>query len=131
VTAVDGGAALISWSGSMFEYLMPSLVLRAPADCLIDQSNRLAVRRQIEYAAGLGLPWGMSESAFNARDLELTYQYSNFGVPDLALKRGLGESAVIAPYATALGAMVDPVAALRNFARLAEAGGLGQYGFYE
>ena len=83
------GAALISWSGSMFEYLMPTLVMRAPAGSLLEQTNRLIVRRQIEYGADAGLPWGISESAYNARDLELTYQYSNFGVPGLGLKRGL------------------------------------------
>ena len=96
------GAALISWSGSMFEYLMPSLVMRAPAGSLIEQTSRLIVRRQIDYGATLGVPWGISESAYNVRDLEFTYQYSNFGVPGLGLKRGLGENVVIAPYATAL-----------------------------
>jgi cyclic beta-1,2-glucan synthetase len=131
VTSVGHGAALVSWSGSMFEYLMPSLVMRAPSGSLLATTNRLIVRRQISYAASLGLPWGMSESAYNARDLELTYQYSNFGVPDLALKRGLGESAVLAPYATALATMVDPKAAIQNFARLEAAGGLGRLGFYD
>ena len=130
-TPVAHGAALISWSGSMFEYLMPSLVMRAPAGSLLDQTNRLIVRRQIAYAAKLGLPWGISESAYNARDLELTYQYSNFGVPGLGLKRGLGENRVIAPYATALAAMVDPRAAVANLKRLAEIGAQGRYGFYE
>ena len=100
-TPVAHGAALISWSGSMFEYLMPSLVMRAPAGSLLEQTDRLIVGRQIAYATKLGLPWGISESAYNARDLELTYQYSNFGVPGLGLKRGLGEERVIAPYATA------------------------------
>ena len=130
-TPIARGAALISWSGSMFEYLMPSLVMRAPAGSLLDQTNRLIVRRQIAYAAKLGLPWGISESAYNARDLELTYQYSNFGVPGLGLKRGLGENKVIAPYATALAAMVDPRAAVANLKRLAEIGAQGRYGFYE
>ncbi len=102
VTPVAHGAALISWSGSMFEYLMPSLVMRAPAGSLIEQTSRLIVRRQIDYGAKLGVPWGVSESAYNARDLEFTYQYSNFGVPGLGLKRGLGENVVVAPYATAL-----------------------------
>ena len=130
-TPVAHGAALISWSGSMFEYLMPSLVMRAPAGSLLEQTNRLVVRRQIAYAAKLGLPWGISESAYNARDLEFTYQYSNFGVPGLGLKRGLGENRVIAPYATALAAMVDPRAAAANLARLAEVGALGRYGYYD
>jgi hypothetical protein len=110
VTPVGAGAALISWSGSIFEYLMPSLVMRAPAGSLLEQTNRLVVVRQIEYGKSLGVPWGISESAYNVRDLEFTYQYSNFGIPGLGLKRGLSENVVIAPYATALGAMVDPAA---------------------
>jgi cyclic beta-1,2-glucan synthetase len=131
VTPIGNGAALISWSGSMFEYLMPSLVLRAPAGSLLEQTNRLIVRRQQDYGAERHVPWGISESAYNARDLELTYQYSNFGVPGLGLKRGLSESTVVAPYATALAAMVDPAAAVANFARLAAVGALGRYGYYE
>jgi cyclic beta-1,2-glucan synthetase len=131
VTPIGRGAALISWSGSMFEYLMPSLVMRAPLGSLIERTNELVVRRQIEYADGLGVPWGISESAYNARDKELTYQYSNFGVPGLGFKRGLSENLVIAPYATALATMVDPGAAAANFNRLAAIGGRGHYGFYE
>jgi cyclic beta-1,2-glucan synthetase len=131
VTPVGEGAALISWSGSMFEYLMPSLVMRAPADSLIEQTNRLIVRRQIEYADRLKAPWGISESAYNERDLELTYQYSNFGVPGLGLKRGLADSSVIAPYATALASMVAPRAAVANFRKLEEYDARGRYGFCE
>jgi cyclic beta-1,2-glucan synthetase len=131
VTPVGHGAALTSWSGSMFEYLMPSLVMRAPAGSILEQTSRLIVRRQIAYGAVLEVPWGISESAYNARDIELTYQYSNFGVPGLGLKRGLGEDTVVAPYATALAAMVEPELATRNLARLAALGALGRYGFYE
>ncbi len=131
VTPIEHGAALISWSGSMFEYLMPALVMRAPAGSLLEQTSRLVVRRQITYGSALGVPWGISESAYNVRDLEHTYQYSNFGVPGLGLKRGLSENAVVAPYATALAAMVDPEAAARNFAHLTIIGALGRYGFYE
>ncbi len=131
VTPIEHGAALISWSGSMFEYLMPALVMRAPAGSLLEQTSRLVVRRQISYGAALGVPWGISESAYNVRDLEHTYQYSNFGVPGLGLKRGLSENAVVAPYATALAAMVDPGAAARNFVRLDEIGARGGYGYYE
>jgi cyclic beta-1,2-glucan synthetase len=131
MTPVVHGGALISWSGSMFEYLMPPLVMRAPAGSLLDQTDRLVVRRQIDYGAKLGLPWGVSESAYNARDLELTYQYSNFGVPGLGLKRGLEANRVIAPYATALATMVDPVAAAANLKRLTAMGARGAYGFYE
>jgi cyclic beta-1,2-glucan synthetase len=131
VTSLPGGAALLSWSGSMFEYLMPSLVMRAPTGGLLDQTTRLIVARQIAYARSRGVPWGISESAFNARDLEFTYQYSNFGVPGLGLKRGLADDLVIAPYATALAAMISPRAANENFAALREVGGRGAYGYYE
>ena len=130
-TPLGNGSALISWSGSMFEYLMPSLVMRAPVGSLLEQTNRLVVERQESYGRSLGIPWGVSESAYNARDMELTYQYSNFGVPGLGLKRGLSENVVIAPYATGLAAMVDPHGALQNYARLAEMGARGRYGFYE
>ncbi len=130
-TPIGAGSALISWSGSMFEYLMPSLVMRAPAGSVLEQTNRLTVARQQSYGAALGVPWGISESSYNARDLEMTYQYSNFGVPGLGLKRGLSENRVIAPYATGLAAMIDPVGAEQNFARLAALGAEGRYGFYE
>ena len=130
-TPIGAGSALISWSGSMFEYLMPSLVMRAPAGSVLEQTTRLVVARQKSYGAALGVPWGISESSYNARDLEMTYQYSNFGVPGLGLKRGLSENRVIAPYATGLAAMVDPVAAEQNYARLAALGAEGRYGFYE
>ncbi len=131
VTPIGAGAALVSWSGSMFEYLMPDLVLRAPGGSLLAHTSRLIVKRQIEYGRELDLPWGISESAYNARDLELTYQYSNFGVPGLGLKRGLSENKVIAPYATGLAAMVDGDAALANYRLLESLGVRGQYGFYE
>src|SRR4030095_5621236 len=128
---VDRGSALISWSGSMFEYLMPALVMRSPERSLLSQTYELVVRRQIEYGEERGTPWGVSESAYNERDINLNYQYSSFGVPGLGLKRGLSEDLVIAPYATALAAMIDPAAALQNFRRLDKAGGTGAYGFYE
>ncbi|MFD3263845.1 GH36-type glycosyl hydrolase domain-containing protein [Phenylobacterium ferrooxidans] len=131
VTPTPEGAALISWSGSMFEYLMPSLVMRSPAGSLLERSLRAVVRRQIAYGRSHGRPWGVSESGFNARDLEFTYQYSNFGIPGLGLKRGLGEDAVVAPYATALAAMIDPREAVANFEVLTAAGAKGRHGFYE
>jgi len=131
MAAVGSGAALVSWSGSMFEYLMPSLVMRAPAGSLMQRTNCEAVRQQISYGARRRVPWGASESAYNARDLEFTYQYSSFGIPSLGLKHGLADSTVIAPYATALAAMVDPRKAAENFIRLAAEGASGRYGFYE
>ena len=131
MTPVELGAALVSWSGSMFEYLMPALIMDSPPASLLDQTARLVVRRQRAYGAAHGVPWGISESAYNVRDLELTYQYSNFGVPGLGLERGLSEDLVIAPYATGLAAMIDPGAAARNFVALAGAGARGSLGFYE
>ena len=131
LTPVGRGSTLISWSGSMFEYLMPALIMRSPANSLLSQTYRHVVTRQIEYGAERGVPWGISESAYDARDTNFTYQYSSFGVPGLGLKRGLSEDLVIAPYATALAAMIDPSAALENLDRLTKEGGLGHYGFYE
>ncbi|WP_150047963.1 GH36-type glycosyl hydrolase domain-containing protein [Methylomonas rhizoryzae] len=131
VTRAAHGTVLLSWSGSMFEYLMPSLVTFTPRYSLIDQTCRLVVKRQIAYGQERDVPWGVSESAFNGRDLNMTYQYSAFGVPGLGMKRGLGEELVIAPYATALAAMYLPHAALKNFASLEREGALGRYGFYE
>ncbi|MDO8984651.1 GH36-type glycosyl hydrolase domain-containing protein [Cypionkella sp.] len=130
-TPIGAGSALISWSGSMFEYLMPSLVMRAPAGSVLEETNRRIVEQQQAYAASLSMPWGISESAYNARDLEMTYQYSNFGVPGLGLKRGLSENRVLAPYATGLATMVDAKAALQNYAALADLGAEGRFGFYE
>ncbi len=131
MTRAARDTVLLSWSGSMFEYLMPSLVSFTPRYSLVDQTCRGVVRRQISYGRERGVPWGISESAFNQRDLEFTYQYSAFGVPGLGLKRGLAEDLVIAPYATALAAMYLPQAAARNFAHLVRAGALGRYGLYE
>ncbi len=131
LTPVGRGSALISWSGSMFEYSMPALVMRAPENSLLEQTNRLVVARQIRYAAELGVPWGISESGFNARDTAQSYQYSSFGVPGLGLKRGLSEDVVVAPYATALAAMVDPKAAVQNFIRLAKEGAADRFGYRE
>ncbi|MCQ8847480.1 glycosyl transferase [Alteromonas stellipolaris] len=128
---VGFSAALLSWSGSMFEYLMPSLVMRAPFGSLIANTNAMAVVQQRQYGRHLNVPWGISESAFNARDLEFNYQYSNFGVPSLGLKRGLADSIVVSPYSSGLAAMVDPNNAVKNFQKLEALGCLGPYGFYE
>jgi cyclic beta-1,2-glucan synthetase len=131
LTPVGRGSALVSWSGSMFEYLMPQLLMDPPAESMLDQTSRLIVQRQIQYGEERGVPWGVSESAFNAQDLHHTYQYSNFGVSGLGLKRGLSEDLVVAPYATALAAMVEPAEAVRNFEKLSGVGALGPYGFWE
>jgi len=125
----EGATALLSWSGSVFEYLMPALVMRSLPFTLLDQTYRGVLARHIAYARERGVPWGASESAYNFRDRHQTYQYRAFGVPDLALKRGLGRDLVIAPYASALAAMVDPRRAMSNLYTLESMGTLGEDGF--
>ena len=120
---------LLSWSGSMFEYLMPLLVMRSFPFTLLDQTYHGAVRRHISYGTERGVPWGISESAYNMRDRLQNYQYRGFGVPELALKRGLRSDLVIAPYATMLALLVEPHQAVRNLAALEAEGALGPYGF--
>jgi cyclic beta-1,2-glucan synthetase len=129
LTRAGGETAMVSWSGSMFEYLMPALVMRSFPATVLDQTYAGAVRRHIAYGTERGVPWGASESAYNLRDGYQTYQYRAFGVPDLALKRGLGGDLVIAPYASALAAMIDPLRAIANLAALEQKGALGPYGF--
>jgi cyclic beta-1,2-glucan synthetase len=131
VTNVDGRATLMSWGGTMFEYLMPQLLMRTFPGTLLDQSCRASVRRQIEYGRQRGVPWGISESAYAFTDREGNYQYRAFGVPGLGLKRGLSTDLVIAPYATALASLVTPAAAAENLERLAALGVEGRFGFYE
>ena len=131
LTVADGATALVSWSGTMFEYLMPLLVMPARPFSLLDQTCHAAVHRQIAYGTARGVPWGISESAYNLRDRHDTYQYRAFGVPDLALKRGLASDLVVAPYATALALAVDAHEALRNLTELEQRGALGAYGFYD
>ena len=131
LTGAGGEPVLLSWSGSMFEYLMPQLVMPSYEHTLLDQTAQAAVARQIDYGQQAGLPWGISESGYNTVDLHLNYQYRAFGVPGLGLKRGLAEDMVVAPYASALALMVAPEAACLNLQRLAAAGAEGQFGFHE
>jgi cyclic beta-1,2-glucan synthetase len=131
LTPVGHGAVLLSWSGSMFEYLMPSLVMYTPRYSVLDQTCRLSVQCQIEYGRERGIPWGVSESAYNVRDRAYTYQYCAFGVPGLGLKRGLADDLVIAPYATMLAAMYEPAAAAANLVAIEAAGARGRFGCYE
>ncbi|MGA2262296.1 MAG: glucoamylase family protein, partial [Acidobacteriota bacterium] len=131
LTTAGGQPVLLSWSGSMFEYLMPLLVMPTYDHTLLDQSYIAAVDRQIAYGKKREVPWGISESGYNAIDVQLNYQYRAFGVPGLGLKRGLAEDLVIAPYASALALMVAPEEACLNLERLAAEGFEGKYGFYE
>ena len=131
LVASHGDPILVSWSGSMFEYLMPMLVMPNYENTLLDHTCRAAVQQQIEYGKLRGVPWGISESGYNRTDVQLNYQYRAFGVPGLGLKRGLAEDLVIAPYATAMALMVSPVEACENLQRLAADGRAGAYGFHE
>jgi cyclic beta-1,2-glucan synthetase len=131
LTAAGGELALLSWGGTMFEYLMPQLIMPTYENTLLNQTYRAVVRRQIEYGTQRGVPWGISESGYNMTDGNLIYQYRAFGVPGLGFKRGLIEDLVIAPYASALALMVEPAEACANLQRMAADGYLGQYGFYE
>ncbi|MHB1687984.1 MAG: GH36-type glycosyl hydrolase domain-containing protein [Ignavibacteriaceae bacterium] len=131
LTTLGGEPILLSWSGSMFEYLMPLLVMPTYENTLLDQTYKAAVKRQIEYGRQRGVPWGISESCYNTVDVNLNYQYRAFGVPGLGLKRGLAEDLVIAPYASALALMVEPEEACYNLQQLASEGIIGKFGFYE
>src|SRR5690606_14962518 len=124
-----GAPAFVSWSGSMFEYLMPMLIMRSFPFTVLAQTYEGAVQRHVAYGGERGVPWGVSESAYNVRDRAYTYQYRAFGVPDLALKRGLGRELVVAPYASLLAAMVEARRAVPNLLQLEALGLLGPYGF--
>jgi cyclic beta-1,2-glucan synthetase len=131
LTIAGGEPILLSWSGSMFEYLMPLLVMPTYDNTLLDQTYKSVVQRHIEYGAQRGVPWGISESGFHTFDASLNYQYRAFGVPGLGLKRGLGDDLVVAPYASMLALMVEPEQATSNLKRLSADGFEGKFGLYE
>jgi len=127
----DGRRVLLSWSGTMFEYLMPLLIMRSFTNSLLDDGCRQAVQAQIDFAARRKVPWGISEAAFSAVDAHRIYQYQAFGVPGLGIQRGLEDNLVVAPYATALALVIDPRAAVQNLRCLNESGLRGNYGYYD
>ncbi|HVN97113.1 MAG TPA: glucoamylase family protein [Syntrophorhabdaceae bacterium] len=131
LTTASGEPILLSWSGSMFEYLMPLLVMPTYEGTLLDETYKAAVTEQIKYGKTRGVPWGISESGYNVIDAHLNYQYSAFGVPGIGLRRGLAGDLVVAPYASALALMVAPEEACLNLEKLASFGFEGKYGFYE
>jgi cellobiose phosphorylase len=130
-TTHDGAMALLSWSGSMFEYLMPLVLMPLHDHTLLGETCRAVVSRQIEYGRQRGVPWGISESGYAITDAQGAYQYSAFGVPGLGFKRGLADDLVIAPYAAALALMIRPGESCQNLQRLATGGYQGIYGLYE
>ena len=131
LTRMGTTPVLLSWSGSMFEYLMPLLVMPTYENTLLDQTNNAVIEKQIEYGKKRGIPWGISESGYNMVDTSLNYQYRAFGVPGLGLKRGLSEDLVVSPYSTLMAIMIDPQAAYNNLQELKENGFESRYGFYE
>ena len=130
-TVAAGKPLLLSWSGSMFEYLMPLLLLRSYPGTLLASTCRNAVAAQMQYGRARGVPWGVSESAYNARDLHLNYQYGPFGVPELGLRRTSPDELVVSPYSTFLALLADPSGAAENLRRLAAEGARGPFGFWE
>ncbi|WP_235536413.1 MULTISPECIES: GH36-type glycosyl hydrolase domain-containing protein [unclassified Sphingomonas] len=131
ITKRASGLSLVSWNGSMFEYLMPNLFLRSDPETLLGQSDRTAVDVQQAYAQAHGIPWGISESGYASMGQDRTYRYHAFGVPALGLRRGLERDLVVAPYATAIALAARPGKALRNMRDLAALGLIGRYGYYE
>jgi cyclic beta-1,2-glucan synthetase len=131
MTQLSGAPLLLSWGGTMFEYLMPSLLMRSREGTLLARTCDLVVEAQIEYGKKTGTPWGISESAYARLDAHQTYQYQSFGVPGLGFRRGLEEDVVVAPYASLLAVSVRPRAVLDNIKRLEAMGMLGTYGLFE
>ena len=131
LTDTSGGKALISWSGTMFEYLMPTIVMRDYQSTLLSQTYRTVIRAQEDYAKRRNVPWGISESAYGTVDFENTYQYRAFGVPGLGLKRGLIDDLVISPYSTALSLPIYPEDSIRNLKVLEASNARGEFGFFE
>ncbi len=130
-TLDHGRPVLLSWTGTMFEYLMPSLWMRSYPNTLLDRARVAAVRAQQSYTASRGVPWGISESAYFKLDEHGNYQYQAFGLPQLSLMRRESSPLVISPYSTFLALSVDRPAALRNLRRMETLGWFGSYGFYE
>jgi cyclic beta-1,2-glucan synthetase len=124
-------SVLLSWGGSMFEYLMPLLLMPNYPNTLMDETYQVVVERQAAYGRHLHIPWGVSESAFHIFDFKLNYQYQSFGTPGLGLKQGLENDRVVAPYASLMALMVDPGAVVSNLKHLERYGTLAEYGFYE
>jgi hypothetical protein len=130
-TACEGETTLISWTGTMFEYLMPVIWMKSHANTLLDRAVRAAVRAQENYGKSHGVPWGISEAAYSKTDEQGNYQYAAFGVPGLALNVARAGSLVISPYSSCLALMIDPAGAVLNLQEMARKDWLSEYGFYE
>ena len=131
LTTIDKRKCLVSWGGTAFEYLMPNINIKTYPDTIIDESQKMAIKSQIMYAAKLRIPWGISEAAFSMKDFYGNYQYKTFGIPWLGLKRNLANDAVISPYSTALALTIDYEKSIENMKRIEKEGAIGKYGFYD
>ncbi len=131
MSRIAGAPALLSWGGTMFEYLMPNLLMRSQEGTLLWRTSERVVEAQIAYGKQSDAPWGISESAYGRLDPNQTYQYQSFGVPGLGFRRGLEDDHVVTPYASALAISLRPRAVVDNFAKLEKLGMLGTYGFFE
>jgi cyclic beta-1,2-glucan synthetase len=130
-TACEGETVPISWTGTMFEYVMPVIWMKSQPNTLLDKAVRGAVRVHQRYGHSRGVPWGISEAAFAKRDPDGNYQYAAFGVPGLALNVARAASLVVSPYSTCLALQIDPMSATHNLRDMAKRGWLSEYGFYE
>ena len=131
LTCLNGYKGLVSWSGTAFEYLMPNINIRKYPGSLLDESTKFLIMSQKEYCKKLNIPWGISEAAFNLKDLNSNYQYKAFGIPWLGLKRGLGDELNITPYASVLAITDEPKEVIENLKKLKEEGMYSKFGFYE
>ena len=131
LTKIGTTPILLSWSGSMFEYLMPLIIMPTYDNTLLNQTYKAIIQKQIEYGKKRSVPWGISESGYNRVDANLNYQYKAFGVPGTGFKRGLNEDLVISPYSTIMALMVNPAEAYENLQTLKQNGFEGKFGFFE
>ena len=131
LTMAEGGKGLVSWTGTMFEYLMPFLIMRNYENTIFDETYSFVIRAQKKYGKQRNIPWGISECGYSALDFNLNYQYKAFGVPELGLKRGLANDMVVTPYASLLALSIDPEAAVKNLRELEKMGTDGGWGYYE
>ncbi|HSP40615.1 MAG TPA: glucoamylase family protein, partial [Gillisia sp.] len=131
LTSINREEILLSWGGTMFEYLMPLLFMRSYPNTILSHTYKNVINWQKEYGDKRDLPWGFSESAYYFLNIDMHYQYRTFGVPGLGLKRGLADEYVVAPYASLLALMVDPKISIQNLKRIEKSGGLGVLGFYD
>ena len=131
LTSIYGKKGLVSWSGTAFEYLMPNVNIKKYSGSLLDESCKFMIMSQKKYCEKLQIPWGISEAAFNLKDLNSNYQYKAFGIPWLGLKRGLSDDIVVSSYGSILAITEEPKEVMKNIDVLKDHNMYGKYGLYE